>query len=205
MREAIRRSIGIVLVLVMTESMLPAQTLAVEVKPEEEVPFSEALPNDSAPEESSEVADNSALDKTVTVEETSPIEEAETVSPEDTVETQDAETIADEPEEEAVLFADTLTYGNLQYTLSGDNITITGCDEGITSLTIPSQIDGKNVTAIANNAFDGRNSLIRLTIPEGVTSLGYYIIRGTGISSITIGLVGKLLNTLLTCGKIELR
>ena len=39
---------------------------------------------------------------------------------------------------------------------------------------------------LGNYLFDGCNSLTNLTIPEGVTSLGYYMIRGTAISSITI-------------------
>ena len=50
----------------------------------------------------------------------------------------------------------------------------------------PAQIDGMDVVAIGNCAFDGCENLTNLTIPEGVTSLGYYMIRGTAIVSITI-------------------
>ena len=184
MMRVMKRNIVIILLLSMIVSMFPAQVLAVEVEPEEKSPVSIAFPDDSTLEKSAEAADNSFPDKTVTAAEVPSAEES--VTPEDVAETQDVETAADEPAEDASLLADILTYGNLQYTVNGDNITITGCDEGATSLTIPTQIDGKNVTAIANNAFDGRSSLSRLTIPEGVTSLGYYMIRGTGISSITI-------------------
>ncbi|MBQ2618228.1 MAG: leucine-rich repeat protein, partial [Oscillospiraceae bacterium] len=96
------------------------------------------------------------------------------------------EALLDVAESPAMPMGETLTYGDLYYTVSGNIITITGCADGVTSLTIPAQIDGKSVTAIANYAFDGCNSLMKLTIPEGVTDLGYYMIRGTAISSITI-------------------
>ncbi|MCD8306144.1 MAG: leucine-rich repeat domain-containing protein [Prevotella sp.] len=46
--------------------------------------------------------------------------------------------------------------------------------------------DGIAVTAIPAHAFDGCNSLTRLTIPEGVTSLGDYAIVSTSIKTIIL-------------------
>lgn len=85
------------------------------------------------------------------------------------------------------LMATKYTYENLTYTISSKNtITITDCSTSATEVDIPSEIDEIKVTAIGNAAFDKCTKLTRLTIPEGVVSLGGNIIRGTAITSITI-------------------
>ena len=79
-----------------------------------------------------------------------------------------------------------LSEGDLFYTVNGNAVTITGCAEGVTSLTIPAEIDGKPVTAIANRAFENRASLTELVLPEGVTSLGYYMLQGASVTELTV-------------------
>ena len=44
---------------------------------------------------------------------------------------------------------------NLTYSISGDEVTITGCDTSATSVTIPETIDGYPVTSIGICAFSG--------------------------------------------------
>ena len=67
--------------------------------------------------------------------------------------------------------ADTLPEG-LTYTVSGDNVTITGYTGTLTELTIPSTIEGKTVTAIGASAFTFCSSLVKVTLPNSVTKIG---------------------------------
>ena len=82
--------------------------------------------------------------------------------------------------------ADPLTYGDLQYIVSDNTAIIYGCADGVESLTIPAQIDGIPVTSISDYAFDGKTTLKSLTLPEGITHLGVYILRGTAVTEITV-------------------
>ena len=73
---------------------------------------------------------------------------------------------------------DFLTYDGLQYYIyNNDNdddeyITIAGCDEGITELIIPEQIDGIEVRQISWGAFIGCTELVSVTIPEYISDIG---------------------------------
>ena len=49
--------------------------------------------------------------------------------------------------------ASALTYGNLTYTVSNGEVTITDCSTSVTSVTIPSTISGYPVTSIGDYAF----------------------------------------------------
>ncbi|WP_242961386.1 leucine-rich repeat protein, partial [Clostridium beijerinckii] len=51
---------------------------------------------------------------------------------------------------------------------------ITGYSGTNTDITIPSQINGKNVTSIGNNAFNGKIDVTSIIIPDTVTSIGDY-------------------------------
>ena len=57
----------------------------------------------------------------------------------------------------------------LHYKVVGDEITITGVEKGITKVDIPETIDGKTVTIIGQGAFNGRNDIVSITIPNTVT------------------------------------
>jgi len=66
------------------------------------------------------------------------------------------------------------------YAVSGDAVTITGLSDEWTAsaatdkndLIIPSTIEGKSVTAIANSAFTGKGTLTSVVFPDSVTSIG---------------------------------
>jgi hypothetical protein len=72
----------------------------------------------------------------------------------------------------ALAFAQATDEG-LQYQMSNDgNITITGYSGTNAKVEIPSEIDGHAVTAIGNGAFSNNKTIIDITIPEGVISIG---------------------------------
>ena len=75
---------------------------------------------------------------------------------------------------------------NFTYTVAGGNATITGYTGDSAVVTIPATIGGYPVRGIGNEAFLNRAFITSLIIPEGVTTLGYRMIRGTAVESITV-------------------
>ncbi len=68
-----------------------------------------------------------------------------------------------------------------------DYIEITACDESVTEIEIPSEIDGLSVTSIGNDAFYHCDSLTSITIPDSVTSIWGNTFSGCSeLTSITI-------------------
>ncbi|MDB4683732.1 leucine-rich repeat protein, partial [bacterium] len=76
---------------------------------------------------------------------------------------------------------------DLTYTTTNGEFTITDCDEAATGkLVIPDTLGGIPFTRIGNDAFYNCTSLTSITIPNGVTSIGYRAFGSTGLTSITI-------------------
>lgn len=63
------------------------------------------------------------------------------------------------------------TDDGFKYTVEDDEVTIKGYEGSKTTLTIPSEIDGKKVTKIGANAFDSNTSITSVEIPESVTTM----------------------------------
>ncbi|MBU5489584.1 leucine-rich repeat domain-containing protein [Butyricicoccus intestinisimiae] len=74
-----------------------------------------------------------------------------------------------------------------EYTVTGDEATITGYTGSAKSLVIPSELGGKPVTEIGRFAFAHCDSLTEVTIPEGVTSIGDSAFRNcSSLTKVTI-------------------
>ena len=58
-----------------------------------------------------------------------------------------------------------------EYTVTGDEATITGYTGSVKNLVIPSELGGKPVTAIGEKAFYQNKTITSVKIPEGVTSI----------------------------------
>ena len=58
--------------------------------------------------------------------------------------------------------ADGLTY---QLINDSTEVAITGCDD-VTSVTVPSEIEGKPVTTIAERALSSKSKLLKVTLPD---------------------------------------
>ena len=70
--------------------------------------------------------------------------------------------------------AETGTYGVLSYdSLADGTLEITDCEESAVSVEIPAEIDGVAVTSIASMAFKDCKSLTSVTIPDGITNIGF--------------------------------
>ncbi len=69
-----------------------------------------------------------------------------------------------------------------------DGYTITGCDENLTELNIPAEIDGIAVTTIRYSAFEGMTSLEKVTIPDSVIVIGSGAFRDcSNLKQVTLG------------------
>ena len=84
------------------------------------------------------------------------------------------------------------TYGDFAYSYTSSSVTITGYTGNGGDVIIPSVIDGKPVTAIAdithynnNGVFQSKN-LTSITIPSGVTSIGSKAFGSNQLTSVTI-------------------
>lgn len=78
--------------------------------------------------------------------------------------------------------------GDYEYTVADDGTAeITKYNGTANILTIPSEIEGYEVTQIANHAFYGCKSITKLTIPSSVETIGEYAFAScSGITNLTI-------------------
>lgn len=62
-------------------------------------------------------------------------------------------------------------YGDLEYTVNGNEIIITGCDESAATVIIPDKINGIPVIAIDEDAFWYCENLESIAIPDSVVCI----------------------------------
>ncbi|MBR2478889.1 MAG: leucine-rich repeat domain-containing protein [Clostridia bacterium] len=73
------------------------------------------------------------------------------------------------------------------YTVENGGAVITGYSGNYSVLVIPEKLGEYNVTAIADSVFSGNTKLTSVSIPSGVTRLGWFAFSGcTSLKSLTI-------------------
>ncbi len=69
--------------------------------------------------------------------------------------------------------AETYTSGDWEYQLlDSGTLEIKGYNGSETELIVPGEIDGKKVTRIGNNAFENRENITSITLPNGIEEIG---------------------------------
>lgn len=66
------------------------------------------------------------------------------------------------------------TYGSMTYTMYDDYVEITGFDNSVSELEIPSEIEGISVTIIGYEAFRNATKLKSINIPNSITTIDDY-------------------------------
>ena len=75
----------------------------------------------------------------------------------------------------------------LEYVIYDNEISITGYKTAKGALTIPSQIEGVNVTGVGSSAFSGCTTLSKLTINSGINHIGSCAFQGcSGLKSVEL-------------------
>ena len=79
------------------------------------------------------------------------------------------------------------TYGNFEYSVNDDGVTIESYTGSSSTVVIPEEIDGKKVTGIGDNAFNGNVIVTSVTIPDTVTSINLSAFYGcTKLSQVNL-------------------
>ena len=101
---------------------------------------------------------------------------------------EDDHTLADyNIQKESTLVLSLAVPEGLQYSISDNEVTITGYTGSAAEIAIPHTIESNPVTAIGTKAFKGSTSLTSVTIPEGVTSIGERAFENcSSLKSVTI-------------------
>jgi len=78
-------------------------------------------------------------------------------------------------------------YGDFHYTFNDNEVTITGYKGSGGVVTIPNEIERKQVKYIGDNVFSLPNNITAITIPVNITSIGNNVFTGcTSLASITV-------------------
>ena len=95
-----------------------------------------------------------------------------------------------------------LTY-MFTYSEKSDHIELTKYEGASSEVTIPSEINGKPVTVLSREVFDGNETITKVVIPEGVISIGDYAFRNcSNLTDITFPgtLTSYVTNAFTGCG-----
>lgn len=114
----------------------------------------------------------------------------------------------------ALLFAFSLTVISSAVNTSGDyiysildngTVQIDSYTGKTSTLTLPSELDGKKVTALGNDVFRSNNKVKKVVIPDGITTLGDTFQMNTSIESIKLGSGVKSISryTFFYCTNLE--
>ena len=77
--------------------------------------------------------------------------------------------------------------GELQYTVSEGVVTITGYTGAGGNVVIPTEIDDTSVVVIGNYAFLNQTSIVNVSIPDSLRTIGSYAFQGcTLLTSISL-------------------
>ena len=101
------------------------------------------------------------------------------------------------------------SYGasDFEYTLdSNQRATITSYNGSASDLTIPNKIDGYDVIAIANHAFDYNNTIKNVVISEGIEGIGTHVfLRCENLETVQLpeSLTYLGMQSFLQCGKLK--
>ena len=71
--------------------------------------------------------------------------------------------------------AESKSIGDFEYTVGNDSVTVTRYTGSDTEVSIPSQIEGKSVTAIGDYAFKDCKAVTGVNVPNTVTDMGGWI------------------------------
>lgn len=72
------------------------------------------------------------------------------------------------------------TLSEVIYKVNGDHAEVIGCNTALGEVEIESEYEGKKVTVIADDAFNGLITVTKIVIPEGVTTIGAKAFMGCG-------------------------
>lgn len=128
---------------------------------------------DAIESENPEVATEEAPEDNTEIGEESSAEDEEDVTEGEKILPEPSEDSLEEPQEDYQVesSAENASYGDYTYTQSNGEITITKYTGATEIVEIPAQIDGMPVTAIGSRAFRNCNSIIKLTIPQGIINI----------------------------------
>ncbi len=86
------------------------------------------------------------------------------------------------------------TYGHLTYKIVDGEVTITDCDESaLLMITIPDEIEGCSVTAIADSAFSNCVNIEFVWLPEDISVIGDYAFYGcTSLAAVYGDIYGSI-------------